>query len=96
MSKKRSHKVVPRVEDFCAVYWNDACHYDDSTPEGAELVAVVSLGVLVRLDRGIVAVAQSRCGHPGCRATYRAVLAIPRSQVTRIVVGQRNEGETRA
>lgn len=88
--------VRPRLGDFCAVYWKDACHDSmEADPLTVGLIPCVTLGVLMRLDRDVVSVCQSRFDHPDGTRTYRETMVIPRSQVTRIVVGKRNEGESK-
>ena len=90
---KKAHRpaAMPRVGDFCAVYWNDACNYARGEPVDGTLMPVVTLGILNKLDRQVATVSQSRFTHEDGSVSFQEIQVIPRSQVTRIVVGKRNE-----
>jgi len=88
-------KAKPRPGDFCAVYWKDACRYGEGDPQEAELMPVVTLGVLNRLTRQTVTVSQSRFTHNDGSVSFRDIHVIPRSQVERIVIGKRPRGRVK-
>jgi len=89
--QKASKAVRPRVGDFCAVYWLDACNYRQGEPDDAELMPCVTLGIINRCDRKLVVLSQSKFTHNDGSHTFTEVQVIPRQQVARIVVGKRNE-----
>jgi len=90
---KKAHRPAtkPRVGDFCAVYWLDACNYRQGEPQDAELMPCVTLGIINRCDRKLVVLSQSKFTHSDGSHTFTEVQVIPRQQVARIVVGKRNE-----
>ena len=86
-------KGKPRVGDFCAVYWLDACGHGKIKPRKAKLVPVVTLGVLNVLGRRggvrVVTLSQSRFTFDDGCVQFQEVQVIPRSQVTRLEVLKR-------
>jgi len=84
----RKRYKIPPLGSFLIVYWHDACTYKEIEPEKCQLIEAMTLGVLIRIDKEFVALAQSRFINDNGAIDYREVTCIPRSQITMIRKGK--------
>jgi hypothetical protein len=83
--------ALPRIGDFAAVYWNDACNWRKGAglaEADTGLCPATTLGVVTRLCRKEIHVAQTRFTLSDGSHEYSEVQCIPRSQVTHIETGK--------